>query len=180
MFFELIAAIPIASGFVSRMAALIVLGGLIGMFLALLEIFLGDAWLRVQIGKQEGTDFVISRNPTIVGRDDRCAIVLTGDPGIAHEHLSITKVGDEYRMRHAQGNERFVVNGAACLERTLQPGDRIQLSQTVLIFKRKGRTEPARTQVAPAAIPALAQCPACGSPVRPGAKFCPTCRQRLM
>ena len=67
---------------VSRLLGFVITGGLIGLFIGLVQQLLKEAWVRVVLGKNEGREVLIDKEQTTIGRSELCDIALFGDRSI--------------------------------------------------------------------------------------------------
>src|SRR5262249_27428457 len=80
---------PFATGFVA-------LGACIGLLVALAQVMLKEAWVKVEAGFKPGREKILSKEKTTVGRAEACDIGLFGDNGIEKMHASIILQGNRY------------------------------------------------------------------------------------
>ena len=148
-------------GAVSRMVEFATTGASIGLFIGLVQQFLQEAWLRLELGRNEGRDFVIDQDTMTLGRSELDGIPLYGDPQIAKSHALLQKVNGTWMLSdRGQSTVGTLVNGQRIgASHTLRPGDRISIGSANLTFQLRNVTaytqripaEAART--APAASP---------------------------
>ncbi|MDG3005561.1 FHA domain-containing protein [Paludisphaera mucosa] len=122
----------------SQALGIVILGGGLGLFLALVEQALRRAWVQVASGRQEGRIYLLARPVCRLGLDERADVGVFGDPAVERAHAEIVRSGDGYVLRNLSRSGATRVNGVASPgERRLGDGDRIQLGQTSLIFRRR-------------------------------------------
>jgi pSer/pThr/pTyr-binding forkhead associated (FHA) protein len=148
-------------GAVSRMVGFATTGASIGLFIGLVQQFLQEAWLRLELGRNEGRDFVVDQDSMTLGRSELDGIPLYGDPQIAKSHALLQKVNGAWMLSdRGQSPVGTLVNGQRIgASHTLRPGDRISIGSANLTFQLRNVTaytqrvpaEAART--APAASP---------------------------
>ena len=148
-------------GAVSRMVGFATTGASIGLFIGLVQQFLHEAWLRLELGRNEGRDFVVDQDTMTLGRSELDGIPLYGDPQIAKSHAILQKVNGTWMLSdRGQSPVGTLVNGQRIgASHTLRPGDRISIGSANLTFQLRNVTaytqrvpaEAART--APAASP---------------------------
>jgi hypothetical protein len=115
-----------------------ILGAGLGLGLALVEEVLKRAWVQVVRGRQEGRAYLLARQVCTVGLDERADVGLFGDPQVARRHAEIAAGRDGYVLRSLAPAGRTRVNGADVAgERRLADGDRIELGQTLLVFRQR-------------------------------------------
>ncbi len=115
------------------------LGGGLGLGLALVEQALRRAWVQVLNGRQEGRSYLLGRGTSSVGLDERAAVGLFGDSTVARQHAEILGGADGFTLRNLDPKARTVLNGRpiAATER-LNDGDTIELGGTRLVFRNRG------------------------------------------
>jgi hypothetical protein len=134
---------PSATGFVA-------LGACIGLAVALAQIILREAWVRVEAGFRPGRQVLLTRPETVIGRAESCDVGLFGDPTVEKVHARIKREGGWWIVTDAGTPAGTLVNGQRIAgPTTLHNGDRIQVGGCVLSFAVK-TAEP----VAPPPVPA--------------------------
>jgi hypothetical protein len=122
----------------SQGLGMVILGAGLGLFLALVEQALRRAWVQVLRGRQEGRAYLLTRRLSALGLDERAEVGLFGDPQVARRHAEIEATGDEYLLHDRDARGRTKVNGALVSgSHPLRDGDRIELGQTLLVFRRR-------------------------------------------
>lgn len=114
------------------------LGAGLGLFLALVEQVLRRAWVQVLSGRQEGRVYLLARQHSALGLDERAEVGIFGDPQVARRHAEIEATRQGYILRNHAGTGRTRVNGVVVqADQTLRDGDRIELGQTLLVFHQR-------------------------------------------
>ena len=122
----------------SQGLGIVILGGGLGLFLALVEEVLKRAWVQVVRGRQEGRAYLLSRVRCSIGLDERADVGLFGDPQVARRHAEIEATRDGYVLHDFAASGRTRVNGQPVSEpQRLSDGDRIELGQTLLVFRQR-------------------------------------------
>ena len=127
---------------VSRLLGFLITGGLIGLFIGLVQQLLKEAWVRIVVGKNEGREVLIDKEQTSIGRSELCDIALFGDRGIEKNHaLLIAAPTGGYVLRDVSGKPGTVlINGAAVQSGEQSPvrnGDTLVIGgKTLLFFER--------------------------------------------
>ncbi len=117
---------------------IVLLGAGLGLALSLVEQVLRRAWVRVVKGRQEGRSYLLGGFRSALGLDEHAAVGLFGDPEIARKHAEIVRSGREFVLQNLDPKGRTRVNGQPVSgPRTLLDGDRIELGQTLLLFRRR-------------------------------------------
>ena len=116
------------------------LGGGLGLGLALVEQALRRAWVQVLNGRQEGRSYLIGRGTSAVGLDERAAVGLFGDPSVARQHAEIVggPGGFTIRARRPEIADGGSNGRPVSAEERLNDGDTIELGATRLVFRNRG------------------------------------------
>jgi len=134
---------PSATGFVA-------LGACIGLSVALAQIILREAWLRVEAGFRPGRQVLLTQPETTIGRAESCDVGLFGDAAVEKLHARITRQGNLWLLSDAGTPTGTLLNGQPLLGPTqLNPGDRIQVGGSVLSFAVHAKESAATPAVAP-------------------------------
>jgi pSer/pThr/pTyr-binding forkhead associated (FHA) protein len=149
---------------VSRAMTFWLLGASIGLFIGLVERLSRSAWLRLQLGKNEGKEWSIDSAQTFIGRSEGAHVPLFGDPNVAPIHCSIQRHGKDYVLVDGGSPLGTLLNGHRIQSALLAPGSQIQIGNFVLQFLVRNQPVPAR---GPEAYPGQAY-PLGGMP-QPGA-----------
>jgi hypothetical protein len=119
---------PSAWGFVA-------LGLCIGLLIGLAQVFLKEAWLKVESGFRAGRELVLSKPEVTLGRAEGCDVGLFGDSAVDRLHARIVRHGDHYVLADAGSAAGTYVNGERVVQpRRLRSGDAIRLGRCVLRF----------------------------------------------
>jgi hypothetical protein len=122
----------------SQGLGIVILGTGLGLFLALVEQVLRRAWVLVLRGRQEGRAYLLARKVSALGLDERAEVGIFGDPAVARRHAEIEATPAGYVLRNFAPSGRTRVNGQAVDQsQTLRDGDRIELGQTLLVFRQR-------------------------------------------
>jgi Inner membrane component of T3SS, cytoplasmic domain len=117
---------------------IVLLGAGLGLSLALVEQVLRRAWVQVLRGRQEGRAYLLAAKRSALGLDERAEVGLFGDPTVARQHAEIHINGREFELKNLAPVGRTKVNGQVVeSSRILADGDRIELGQTLLLFRRR-------------------------------------------
>jgi hypothetical protein len=125
---------------------LILLGACIGALVGLVESLLRKAWLTFLSGRMEGQNRTLDPSvpETTLGKSDLCGIVLLGDRSVANVHAGIRPSGGGFVLSAREAAVTVERNGQVQNgpEVALQPGDRIQLGSTRMVFQAEGASVP--------------------------------------
>jgi hypothetical protein len=118
-------------------AGFVVMGACIGSLSALVQGVFQPASVRVLRGWQEGREYPLDKEATLLGRDEHADIALFRDMKVEKRHALIRRDGPRYLLvnngapgEHTRVNDRPVEQ--VC---ELHDGDRIQLGNVVLRFQ---------------------------------------------
>lgn len=144
----------IRPGPVSRLFGFAITGAMIGLFIALVQELLKEAWMRVVVGRNEGKEILIEKAETRIGRAELADIPLFGDPSIARTH-AVLVAGDNGRFTLRDTGESqtgvFVNGERIASEKMVRSGDQIQVGSRLMVFYERmtrERTAPAPKDVA--------------------------------
>jgi hypothetical protein len=126
-----------ASAGVSRAVGFTVIGLMVGLFVGLVEQWTKTAWLLMRAGPLAGKQFVLHRNPTVLGSSPKADVYLFKDAAIEPRHALIHNRGGRFEIEDCQSADGTYVNGEPVSKRLLQAGDQIVLGKTVLEFALK-------------------------------------------
>lgn len=101
-----------------------------------LENLAKQGWLRVATGVITGKQFILYRNPTVIGSSPKCEIYLFKDPTVAAKHAAINGVGGKFIVT-ALGGATVLVNGTPAHQQTLKSGDTIKVGSTLFFFEAR-------------------------------------------
>ncbi len=122
----------------SQGLGMVILGAGLGLCLALVQEVLGRVWVQVLNGRQEGHSYLLGTRRSILGLDERAEVGLFGDPAIARKHAEIEATGGGFVLRDHDLKGRTKLNGKVVTgTEPLRDGDRIELGQTLLIFRKR-------------------------------------------
>lgn len=119
---------------VSRAVGFAVIGILVGFFISLVEQWTKSAWLLMRKGPLAGKQFVLYRNPTVLGSSPKADVYLFKDEAIEPRHALIHNRGGRFEIEDCKTPDGTYVNGIPVDKRILQAGDQIVLGKTVLEF----------------------------------------------
>lgn len=119
---------PTALGFVA-------LGACIGLLVGLAQVWLKEAWLKVEAGFRAGREMILSKENVNIGRAEGSDVALFGDSGVEKLHAAIMKVGDQYFIEDKNSSTGTFINDQLLRGRLpLRNGDMIRVGNSVLRF----------------------------------------------
>jgi hypothetical protein len=124
----------------SRLIAIVAIGVIAGLGTGFIENVAKTAWLKVAAGLIAGKQFIIYKNPTVIGSSPQCEIYLFKDQGVAPQHAALRQVGNGYEIQEIAANGGVLVNGAAVKCARLRHADQIQIGGTVFVFQERVKT----------------------------------------
>lgn len=132
------------TGTLSRALTFVLLGGMIALFIGLVERLTRSAWVRLILGRNEGKEWAIDTSQTFIGRSESAQIPLFGDPNVAPVHATITKTGGQYVLTDGGSPLGTYVNGQRIQQCPLFHGALIQIGSFRLEFLMKNQAAPIR------------------------------------
>ena len=133
--FDLICSLT-GSGVPARCFNIIGLGLGAAVATALLENLAKQGWLRVATGVITGKQFILYRNPTIIGSSPKSEIYLFKDPTVAARHAAINGVGGNFLVT-ALGGATVLLNGRPIKQQVLKNGDQLRIGNTIFLFEAR-------------------------------------------
>lgn len=100
---------------------------------ALLEEVAKQGWLKVATGVITGKQFILYRNPTVIGSSPKTEIYLFKDPTVAPRHAAINGIGGEFLLTALNG-ATVLLNGKPVQQHRLRNGDQIRVGNTIFLF----------------------------------------------
>jgi hypothetical protein len=131
---------PNGQGDMSRCVGFTFIGVMVGLFVGLVEQWTKTAWLLMKAGPLAGKQFIIYRNPTVLGSSPKADIYLFKDEAIEPQHALVHNFGGRYEIEDRDTADGTYVNGIPVTKQILKPGDQIVLGKTVLEFALKETT----------------------------------------
>jgi len=93
-----------------------------------------SAGLFVVAGAESGNTIHLGATPALVGRSPSCQLVLS-DYQVSKEHLRIEWTDGGFLLTDLKSSDGTKVNGRSVTSAHLNPLDRIQMGETVLVFE---------------------------------------------
>jgi hypothetical protein len=122
---------------------LVILGACIGSLSALVQGVFQPASVKVMRGWQEGREYPLEKNDTLLGRDEHADIALFRDMKVEKKHAVIQREGNRYILinNDAPPECTLVNDEPVAHTRDLHDGDRIQLGNVLLRFQMRAAQE---------------------------------------
>ena len=121
---------------VARFVNIVGLGVGVAIATVLLENIAKQGWLKVAAGLIAGKQFILYRNPTVIGSSPKCEIYLFKDPQIAAKHAAINNRNGDFIVTSIQ-NAPVFVNNVAIQQQRLKTGDQLKVGNTIFIFEAR-------------------------------------------
>ena len=116
----------------------IVLGLCIGLMIAVAQVVLQEAWLKVEAGFRKGREVLLSKPLLTIGRAESCDLGLFGDPQIEKLHARIWQQEGRYLIGDAGSATGTFVNDLRVETPTLlRTGDLIRVGSAYLRFSER-------------------------------------------
>jgi hypothetical protein len=124
-------------GEASRAVGFVVIGAVTGLMIGIVELMARDAWLKMLTGPLAGKEFVLYKNPTLVGSSPKSDIYLFKDAEVEPTHAQIRTSGEGYELEDRGSASGTFVNGRRVGRKRLENGDQIRIGATVLNFTER-------------------------------------------
>ena len=120
------------------MTGFIALGLCIGLMIAIAQVVLKEAWLKVEAGFRSGRELLLDKPVLTIGRAEGCDLGLFGDPAIDKRHARIYQQDGRYLIADAGSATGTFVNDQRVQEPTLlRSGDLIRMGNAYLRFSER-------------------------------------------
>jgi pSer/pThr/pTyr-binding forkhead associated (FHA) protein len=143
-------------GALPRALTSILTGAGIGLFAGIVEALSRKAWIRLELGRNEGKEWIVDAQQTFIGRSESAHIPLFGDSNVQPMHACIVRDRGTYRLVDGGSPMGIGVNGIRVPEAILNHGDTINIGGFSLRFLMKDQSAPIKqdfsTSTPPAAI----------------------------
>jgi len=121
---------------------LILLGGAIGVFIALVVYLLSKAWFTVETGKLKGTDFILDKfikaeSPSVyIGSSSLKADIVFPDPDIAPQHALLNGAGTHFDLKDMSLSGTYV-NKRKIETARLRNKQKIRMGNTEFVYHER-------------------------------------------
>lgn len=133
------------TGAVSRALYFVIVGALVALFIAIVDLLARSAWVRLVLGRNEGKEWPIDAGQTFIGRSEGANIPLFGDPNIAPMHACIVRqAGGAYVLADGGSPAGTYLDGQRIQQAPLYNGAQIQVGSYALLFLMKHGAAPVR------------------------------------
>jgi Inner membrane component of T3SS, cytoplasmic domain len=115
---------------------LVLLGLSIGLMIGLAQVFLKEAWIKVEAGFRAGREVMLSKEITTIGRAEACDIGLFRDNAIERAHAKILLQNRRYMLEDEKTPSGTFLNEQRVDRLTpLKNGDLIRMGSCALRFR---------------------------------------------
>jgi len=118
----------------SRAIGFSIIGGTVGFMIGVVEMLTRDAWLLMTAGPLVGKQFIIYKNPTMLGSSPKCEIYLFKDASIEPNHAAIHTIRDGYEIEDRGSASGTWVNGREMKRQRLRNNDEIKLGEAKFVY----------------------------------------------
>lgn len=127
------------AAWLSRLVGLAAIGLIAGLGTGLIENVAKTGWMKVVGGMIAGKQFILYKNPTMIGSSPQCEIYLFKDVQVAPQHAAIRQVPLGYEIQDLGTQSGTIVNGAPINKVLLKNNDQIQIGGTAFSFQEKNK-----------------------------------------
>jgi pSer/pThr/pTyr-binding forkhead associated (FHA) protein len=131
-------------GAVARALTAIIMCGAIALMIGIIEALSRSAWLRLELGRNEGKEWVLDKAQMVLGRFERADIPLFGDQNVVQQHAIIQKQGNQFVVIDQGSPIGIAINGNRVQQSVLNAGDVLQIGSFNLRFLMKNMKAPNR------------------------------------
>jgi pSer/pThr/pTyr-binding forkhead associated (FHA) protein len=125
-------------GIFGRATLAVLLGLGIGFLTGIVALVSKRAWVRLEVGRNEGKEWVLDFPQAYIGRSETAHIPLFGDPNIAPMHARIDRAGGRFMLIDGGTPIGIGVNGIRVPSAELNHGDVINIGSYNLRFLTRG------------------------------------------
>lgn len=141
-------------------------GGAIGLFIGFAQELAKKAWLVRLVGLNEGKQYTIEKDETVIGRSELVDVPIFGDPDVAERHAIIMRHGERFYIQDLGSYAGTRLNDNPVSKEVLRDRDVITVGKTRLLFREKATERPDY-------VPSESYRPSTQIPVSP--HVCPFC-----
>ena len=123
----------------SRAIGFCVVGGCAGLMIGLVEMISKEAWLVMTEGPLKGKQFIIYKDPTVIGSSPRSEIYLFKDPSIEPAHAVIHTIRDGYEIEDKDTPDGTWINGQRIKRKRLMTGDEIRIGKAQFTYSERAK-----------------------------------------
>src|SRR5574341_41883 len=126
-----------------KLVGLILLGGAVGAFTALISVALSRAWLKVTTGKLAGSEFILDKfmgekgPAAVVGSNVLKSDIALPDPDVAPQHFRLKGAGTHISLQDMSVGLGTFVNGRKVEMHRLSDGQTIRVGPTELVYHER-------------------------------------------
>ncbi|MDR2172007.1 MAG: FHA domain-containing protein [Planctomycetaceae bacterium] len=121
----------------ARFIGIVSFGAIAGVAMGILEEAAKQGWLRVTAGLIKGKQFIIYKNPTVIGSSPKSEIYLFKDTTVMPQHAEIRQQGSNFAITAISPQGIILVNGHPVMQKNLLNGDFIGIGNTQFMFGTK-------------------------------------------
>jgi hypothetical protein len=145
LFDPISSAIASDSAMVARFIGFALIGCLMGVLIALIDVATTSFFLELANTELAGRQFILFDQTSIVGCARTVAVTLTKDPLVREQHVRITKTSGGLAFECLAGAPPVLVNGQQVTQGILGAGSLIQIGNTLLRVGQRKQTGTANT-----------------------------------
>lgn len=125
---------------ISRAIGFCVIGAMAGYMIGIVEMLAKNAWLLMTAGPLKGKQFIVYKNPTIIGSSPKCEVYIFKDPAIEPFHAAVHTVRDGYEIEDKNTPGGTWINGQKIKRKRLQGGDEIKIGEAKFTYSEKEKS----------------------------------------
>jgi hypothetical protein len=126
----------------SRAAGMVAVGLMAGIMIGLVETFTKSSWLLMIEGPLAGKQFIVYKNPTVIGSSPNSEVYIFKDSEVESSHSSLTVGRDGCRLSDNNTRSGTWINGQRISSQILHGGDHVRIGNAQFTYlEREKRTE---------------------------------------
>jgi len=135
-------------GSLPRAVGFLMIGGLVGALVSLVEEFGKEYWITALTGTREGRSFILAKDVTLLGRNETADVPLFGDASVQRQHARLLKQNGVVVLT-ADPGQVVTVNNRPVASSLLNPGDLIGIGSHRFRFSARRAAANTGQPVAP-------------------------------
>jgi hypothetical protein len=116
---------------VSRAVGFAMIGLATGLMIGIVDLIAREAWIKMLTGPLTGKEFVLYKNPTVIGSSPKADVYLFKDPEVEPTHALVHALGEGYEIEDRKSVAGTFITGRRVSRCRLANGDQVRIGKTV-------------------------------------------------